>query len=321
MLEWLNAAIDWVLATWRELPSKDALSLVVSLCAFVIAFASFAYAIRSKRRDATVAARNDLHSCISEISRLRTEREEKQRELGDRFYAAEHAAMRTNLNDRTKLYLSKAALLTTRYRKLDLTSFENLLLGAAVADEGKYRASLQFYRCAVKASADAVDKAAALRVYGRALIASGRPRSGRWRMRKAARLFSTLSRTRGYDDDKMNYESADTYARLVRTQLRWNYRRKTRADLGDFRRSIARIKDPRARQAMEDALAEITGSARTPSESAPAPPPPPIAPALSPVAATVTGEPAPDVVAPVSPADDGARRDATPLATAEVRAD
>jgi tetratricopeptide (TPR) repeat protein len=327
MVEWLNAAIDWVLATWRELPAKDALSLLVSLCAFVIAFASFGYTIRARRRDATVAARNDLHSCVSEISKLRTEREEKQRELGDRFYAAEHAAMRTSLNDRTKLYLSKAVLLSTRYRKLDLSSFENLLLGAALADEGKYRTSLQFYRRAVGTSADAPDKAAALRVYGRALIAAGHPRAGRQRMRKAAKLFSALSRMRGYDDDKMNYESADTYARLVRTQLRWNYRKKTRADLADFRRSIARIKDPGARQAMEDALAEITGSARAPSESAPAPSPAaaaapaPAAPALSPAAASVAGETAPEIVAPVSPVDDEARRDSPPLSTAEARAD
>jgi hypothetical protein len=29
-----------------------------------------------------------LHSCISEISKLRTEREEKERQVGDEFYSA-----------------------------------------------------------------------------------------------------------------------------------------------------------------------------------------------------------------------------------------
>ena len=113
MIEWLNTLIDWVVAGWRELPSKDALSVVVSSCSLVIALASFGYTIRSKRRDATAAARNDLHSCISEISKLRTEREEKERQLGDAFYSAEHAPIRARLNDGTKLYLSKAVLLST----------------------------------------------------------------------------------------------------------------------------------------------------------------------------------------------------------------
>jgi tetratricopeptide (TPR) repeat protein len=316
MIQWLNDAIDWVPAGWRQLPSKDALGPIVSLCAFVIACASIAYAIRSKRRDATTAARNDFHSCISEISKLRTEREEKERELGDKFYGAEHAPIRANFNDKTKLYLSKAVLLSSRYRKLDITSFENLLLGAALADEGKYRTSLEFYQRAVATSADAADRAAALRVYGRALIAAGYPRGGRRRMRKAARLFSALSRKRGYDADKMNYESADTYARLVQTQLRWNYRKKTRADLIDFRRSIARIKDARARQSMEEVLAEITGTPRTIAEPAPDP-----APALAPAAANATSEAAPQVAAPVGSDDDDARGDSPPLAVAEKRAD
>ncbi len=81
-------------------------------------------------------------------------------------------------------------------------------------------------------------------------------------MRKAAKVFSALSRKRGYDDDKMNTESADTYAGLVQTQMRWNYRSKTRTDLIDFNRSIGRIKDRGRRQSMEEVLAGITGSRR-----------------------------------------------------------
>ena len=60
MIEWINAAIDWVLTGWRELPSKDALGLIVSICSFVIALAGLGYTIRSKRREATAAARNEL---------------------------------------------------------------------------------------------------------------------------------------------------------------------------------------------------------------------------------------------------------------------
>lgn len=320
MIEWLNAATDWVLEEWRQLPSKDALSLIVSMCSFVIAFASLAYTVRSRRREATAAARNDLHSCISELSKLRTDREEKERQLGDEFYAAEHAPIRASLNDRTKLYLSKAVLLSTKYRKLDLTSFDDLLLGAALADAGKYRTSLQFYRRAVKASADAADKAAALRVYGRALIAAGHPRSGRWRMRKAAKLFSALSRKRGYDEDDMNYESADTYARLVQTQMRWNYRNKTRTDLIDFNRSISKIKDRARRHSMEEVFVGITGTRRTPTEPAPsATPMPSPAPTLSPAAGKVTSETEPEASEPISPTDHDARRDSPPLSTAEMR--
>jgi tetratricopeptide (TPR) repeat protein len=290
MPDWFNATIDWVLATWGQLPSKDALSLLVSLSSFVLASAGLIYTMRSKRRDATTAARNDLHSCISEVSKVRTEREAEQRELGDKFYSAENIPLRMTLNARTKLYLSKAVLLSTRYRKLDITSFENLLLGAALSDEGKYRASLEFYRRAVQTSADPADKATALRVYGRSLIASGRPRCGRWRMRKAAKLFSGLSTKRGYDDDIMNYEAADTYARLVQIQVRWNYRNKAAADLADFRRSILEIRDPRRRQSMEEVLQDITGSG-PPSAAAPQTATPPAAPAAAAPPATA---PAPE---------------------------
>jgi tetratricopeptide (TPR) repeat protein len=332
MLEWLNAAIDWgnasidwLLTGWRQLPPNDVLSLVVSICAVVVACASLGYAVRARRRDATAAARNDLFSCLSELSRLKTEREEKERQLGEAFYAAEHAPLRASLDDRTKLYLSKAVLLSTRYRKLDLTSFDNLLLGAALADEGKYQTALQFYRRAVATSADAADRAAALRVYGGALIAAGRPRAGRRRMRKAAKLFSALGRRRGYDDDKMNYESADTYARLVQTQMRWNYRSKTRTDLTDLNRSISQIKDRGRRQSMEEVFAGITGSRRASAEPAPsapvpaAPPVPGFTSVPSPAAAKATDEVEPDASAPISPADDEARREAPPLSAAEVR--
>jgi tetratricopeptide (TPR) repeat protein len=319
MIEWLNAAIDGVLAAWQQLPSNDMLGLVVSVGAFVVALASLGYVIRARRRDAGVAARNDLTSCISELSRLRTEREEKERQLGETFYAAEHAPIRTSLNDRTKLYLAKAVLLSTRYRKLDLTPFDNLLLGAALGDEGNYRTALQFYKRAVEASADAADKAAALRVHGRALIAAGRPRWGRRRMRKAAKLFAALGRKRGYDDDKMNYESADTYARLLQTQMRWNYRSRTRADLIDLNRAIRKIKDRGRRQSMEDALDAIIGARRAPAEAAPsAPPAPAPAPAPSPAPAKGASEREPETSAPISPADDEARRDSPPLSTAEI---
>jgi tetratricopeptide (TPR) repeat protein len=323
MIEWFNTLIDWVAAGWRELPWKDALGVIVSSCSLVIALASLAYTMRARRRDATAAARNDLHSCISEISKLRTEREEKERQTGDEFYSAENAPMRASLNDRTKLYLSKAVLLTTKYSKLDTTSFENLLLGAALADEGKYRTSLQFYKRAVRTSADAADRAAALRVYGRALIAARHPRWGRWRMRKAARLFSALSGKRGYDEDIMNYESADTYARLVQTQLRWNYRSKTRTDLIDFNRSISKIKDRGRRQAMEEVFAGITGAQRSGAEPAPSLALAPAANSAStaaPAAANVAGEAEPEVVAAVSGSHDDARGSSPAVSTAQMPA-
>lgn len=304
MLDWFNAAFDGVLTTWRQLPSKDAVSLIVSLCSFALAFAGLVYTVRSKRRDATTAARNDLHSCISEIAKTRAEREAKERELGDRFYSAASVPLRTNFNARTNLFLSKAVLLSTRYTRLDLSSFESLLLGAALSDQGKYDASLRFYRRAVKTSPDPFDKATALRVYGRALVAAGHPRRGRWNMRRAAKLFSALSRTRGYDDDKMRYEAADTYARLVQIQMRWNYRNKTAADLEDFRRSTAAIRDPRHRQSMEEVLRDITRPAPAPAAAAPAPPPepttiapppepPPVSPPLEPAAEATNAAAAP----------------------------
>src|ERR1043166_4783936 len=131
MPEWFTPLGEWLRETWQQLPSKDALSLIVSLCSFALAFFDLVYTMRSKRRDATTAARNDLHSCISEISEIRAEREAKQRKLGDEFHSAQNVPLRMTLNARSNLYLSKAVLLSTGYRKLDISSFESLLLGPA----------------------------------------------------------------------------------------------------------------------------------------------------------------------------------------------
>src|SRR5262249_59810601 len=101
--------------------------------------------------------------------------------------------------------------------------------------------------------------------------------------------FSALGRKRGYDQD---YESADTYARLVQTQMRWNYRSKTRTDLIDFNRSIREIKDRGRRHAMEEVFAEITSARRAPEEPLPpiGPPAPRPASVPSPAAAGAAGE-------------------------------
>jgi hypothetical protein len=246
--------IDWIIAAWRELTSKEALTVTVSAFSFVLALASLGYTVFSKRRDAHIAARNELHSCISKISEIRAKKDDKRLELGDEFLSNKHTAMRVILNDTIKLYLSKAILLITRYRGLDISSFENVLLAAALADEGKFKHSLKFYRRAVKTSADKADKATALRVYGRALIAAGYPRWGRSRMLKAAKLFFTLSETHGYDDSVMNYERADTYSRLIATQLRWNYPKNLSIDLAAFKESIGRIGDDRRCKTMEELL-------------------------------------------------------------------
>src|ERR1043166_9185740 len=99
MPEWFTPLGEWLRETWRQLPSKDAVSLIVSLCSFALAFAGLMYTMRSKRRDATTAARNDLHSCISQISEIRAEREAKQRELGDEFHSAQNVPLRMTLNE------------------------------------------------------------------------------------------------------------------------------------------------------------------------------------------------------------------------------
>ena len=244
--------------------------MVVSICSFVLAFASFAYTVRSKRRDANAAARNDFHSCISKISEIRSEREEKERELKDDFESLEHRAMRARLNDKLRIYLSKAVLLRTRYRRLDISSFENLLLGAALADQGRYTASLRYYRRAVRLSADSADKALAMRVYGRAMIGAGYPWLGRRKMLKATRLFSRLSNTRGYDRDLMIYESTETYSRLVRIELRCGYLDHVQEDLNEFEWSIPKIKHAKQRQSMEELLTKLKKESQpdpTPSHS------------------------------------------------------
>jgi hypothetical protein len=264
VFENVDQVANWLIETWKSLQPKDEITWIVSALSFLLAGMSFVYTIYSKRRDASVAARNDLHSCISKISEGRAEKDTKIRELGNEYNSLANMALRTAINDKIKLYLSKAVLLTTTYKRLDVTSFENVLLGAALFDEGKSRQSLRFYRRAVWASTDDADKAVALRVYGRALIEAGHPIFGRWRMLKAAKLFSALSKTRGYNEGRMNYECADTYSRLVAMQLQCNYRKNVSDDNGKFEESIRGIRDHTSREAMKQLFERyniaITGS-------------------------------------------------------------
>jgi hypothetical protein len=215
--------LDWITALLQKLEPKDVLtlilssfSLVLSLFSLVIAGIALVYTVFSKRRELTISVRNDLHDCILKLSENKVQFENLRRELGEDFYKVRHSRERTALTEQRGLFLARAVYLIERYRRLvDSTSQEFLLIGATLADQGEFSGSLRFYKKSVRYALGGRNEATALRVYGRALIASGSAKAGRRKMLKSAAVFRKLSQRRWYDREQMICEMIDTYQRLI----------------------------------------------------------------------------------------------------------
>lgn len=201
-----------------ELESKDKVTIFISLLSFVVAATAFFHSLRSKKRETVRDARASFERYISETLTLKNKIEELRFSLGDAFADPGHAARKVSLFDQRELCIEKLRHLEAQglFRPMPA---EYLLLGAVLIETGRAAQSVPFYQKAYRLSINSDDKAAAQRVYGRALILSGDMRNGRQHLIHACRRFRILAETREYDESKMMFEAADCYRRMIFAEM------------------------------------------------------------------------------------------------------
>jgi hypothetical protein len=154
-----------------------------------------------------------------------------------------------------QLFLARAVYLIERYRRLvDVTSQDFLLIAAALAGQGEFSGSLRFYKRSVRYALDERMKATALRVYGRALIASGSAKAGRRKMLQSVTIFKKLSERVGYERKRMIYEMADTYQRLIYIETQHKIYQHAASDFAIAEQLLEQIQDKGRRKTMKEYL-------------------------------------------------------------------
>ena len=247
--------LDWIAALLQKLEPKDILTLIISLFSLVIAGIAFFYTVLSKRRELAISVRNDLHDCILKLAENKVQFENLRRELGEDYYKAKHSRERIALGEQRQLFLARAVYLIEKYRRrIDSTSQEFLLIGAALADQGEFSGSLRFYKRSVRYALDGRTEATALRVYGRALIASGSAKAGRRKMLKSIAIFKKLSQRAGYEREQMIFEMIDTYQRLIRIETQQKILEHAASDLAIAKQLLEQIQDKGRREILGELL-------------------------------------------------------------------
>jgi hypothetical protein len=236
--------LDWITALLQKLEPKDILTLGISVFSLAIAGSAFIYTVVSKRRELAISVRNDLHDCILKLSENKVQFENLRRELGEDYHKVKHRRERTTLGEQRQLFLARAVHLIDKYRRrVDSTSQEFLLIGATLADQGEFSGSLRFYKRSVRYARDRRSEATALRVYGRALIASGSANAGRRKMLKSVAIFKELSQRVGYGREEMISEMIDTYQRLIFIETQHNILQHAASDLAIAKQLLEQIQD------------------------------------------------------------------------------
>jgi tetratricopeptide (TPR) repeat protein len=241
--------LDGITALLQKLEPKDVLTLMLSLFSLVIAGIAFFYTVFSKRRELAISARNDLHDCILKLSENKVQSESLRRELGEDYRKVQHSRERIALNEQRQLFLARAIYLTEKYRRrLDAGSHEFMLIAAALADQGEFSDSLRFYKKWVRYALQEITKATTLRVYGRALIASGSPKAGRRKMLKSVAIFEKLSQRVGYERERMIYEMIDSYQRLIRIETQHRILQHAASDYAVAEQLLEQLQDKDRRE-------------------------------------------------------------------------
>jgi hypothetical protein len=254
--------LDWITALLQKLEPKDiltlilsSLSLILSLFSLVIAGIALFYTVFSKRRELAISVRNDLHDCILKLSENKVQFENLRRELGEDYHNLKHRRERTALGEQRQLFLARAVYLIERYRRrVDSTSQEFMLIGAALADQGEFSGSLRFYKRSVRYALDERMEATALRVYGRALIASDSAKAGRRKMLKSVAVFKKLSQRVGYEREQMIFEMIDTYQRLIVIETQQKILQHAASDLAIAEQLLEQIQDKGRQKTLEELL-------------------------------------------------------------------
>jgi hypothetical protein len=129
-----------------------------------------------------------------------------------------------------------------------------ILVGASLADDGRYGESLQYYEKAMKVSPSPLARASARRPYGRALILAGDIEGGRAEMLTAADEFKNLRTASGLDADRMQYLCAHTFRSMIWAQIHVGSKTHLQDDFEKLVALTASIKNP---SDLQDGIEEL----------------------------------------------------------------
>lgn len=250
-------AFDFHLQNGEEkMALKDILTLIVSLAALITSIAVAGSNWWSRRRELVEDAKKDFSEAIMAIAKVRQDHEELRKDAGEDYDHIKFEARRIVLADRRTFYLSKALQALT-HKQIVVSSFEYLLLAAALIDSARVGDSVEYYEKAYKLAEDEHTKASAQRVYGRALIAMGDYGKGRAEMLSAVDRFKELSVNIRYDPDRMLGEAAETYRRLLTVEIQKKQTGDVNADIVAFRELTREVQDPSRRRVLTSGIEEI----------------------------------------------------------------
>ncbi len=191
----------------------------------------------------TVAALNYHWQKDKKASDARADLEKLRLESGEKFNDPNMFSRRVLLQDKITFYLSRA-LQCLKTKDISASSFDNLLVAAALIDSGRREESIAYYKKSVDLSADAYERANGQRVYGRALILTGDLTSGRNTMLSAISAYRQLADDEGFDADKLNGDAADACRRLILAQKMKGFDEFLNEDENLFQKIVCEIRDP-----------------------------------------------------------------------------
>jgi tetratricopeptide (TPR) repeat protein len=240
---------------------KDAITLTVSILAFVISAGVAAFNFWSWRNKNVEDAKKALTEAIVGMITTRQKLEEFRISQQEKYGNIESLSYRIALSDQRQLYLSKAQQILDRHER-DLTPsyFEYMMLAANLIDVGRTADSVKLYEKSLKlanADNDEVGSAATRRVYGRAQIASGQYGQGRKEMLAAAADYRKLASRRAYDRDRMFDQAAETYRRLIWIEIQSGQMADVADDFIAMEALVEHVKDPVRRRALSSGLDQL----------------------------------------------------------------
>jgi tetratricopeptide (TPR) repeat protein len=237
------------------LDARDLATLAVSVTALIVSLTSLWHTITSKRHETERSAQTRFSEIIEAMVDLQEKRNELQRELGKEYYSLANSSMRVNLSDKRQLLISRALQLLNAHR-LSPSDSQYMVIGAALANAGRYAEAALYYRKGIEVAATDLDRASLQRGYGHALILSGELNRGRAELIAAADTFRSLEAHAGLNPDRMRYEQADVFHRLLLAQLDQG----GQCDESDYKALVEitqKLERTHQRQAMLDSIADI----------------------------------------------------------------
>lgn len=233
--------------------TRDPLSLTVSSFAALVSVGTLVYTMISKTRETTRSARSDFAEIIDSLVDLREKRDTLRRELGSDWGKSKTFETRAGLGDKQRSLVARAISLLHNHH-IGASDIEYILVGASLADDGRYGDSLQYYKKAMEVSPSTLARASARRPYGRALILAGDVEHGREQLLSAAEEFNNLGNEAGLDGDRMKYLCAHVFRTMIWAEIQVGSKIHLEDDFGKLVALTASIKN---RSDLGDTIEEL----------------------------------------------------------------